>query len=99
MIRRVNHDAQRRLTTEPTALAAELAKAADLLSRLSVLAVDSRLFALAGVWDGDLHLGSLDTQHLVAALELRPALRLLVSYDKALVRAATAAGITVAQPS
>lgn len=99
VIRRVNHDSQRRLRVSRATLNQELATAAELLDRLGKVVIDTTLLTAAGGYDADPDLGSLDSLHLVAALELRPALTSFVTYDRALARSVTEAGLPLAQPS
>ncbi len=98
VIRRVNHDAQRRLRVKKSLLNKEMTTATELLERLEKLVVDEHIFAAAGAYDADPHLGSLDTIHLVSALDLGPALSAFITYDKVLSRAASEAGINAVQP-
>jgi predicted nucleic acid-binding protein len=97
-ITRANHDDQRRLRVRRAVLAAELAAAQDLLTRVSLVALDGELLQRAGAFDADPHLGSLDAIHLVAAGELMPSLTGFFTYDKRLLAAATAVGLPGAAP-
>ncbi|GAA1356223.1 PIN domain-containing protein [Streptomyces beijiangensis] len=76
----------------------ELEAAQEVLSGVGMLTVDLDLLVRAGAWVEDPHLGSLDSIHLCAALELGEALTEFVTYDKALARAAREAGLRVVQP-
>ncbi len=98
VIRRVNHDSQRRLLTPQATLDREMAAADDLLSRIGKIAVDESIFVAAGACDIDPCLGSLDAIHLVAAQELGPAITSFITYDKTLGRAAVQAGLNLISP-
>jgi predicted nucleic acid-binding protein len=84
---------------DPVVRDERLAAAARLLDRIDLLVVDRAVFTAAAVYDDDPHVGSLDAIHLVCAREVGDALTDFVTYDKTLARAATAAGLPLAQPA
>lgn len=97
-VRRACYNAQRQLTVDPDVLSERLAAAGKLLDRVNRVVVDGDTFVRAGMYADEPHLGSLDAIHLVCALEIGPELESFITYDRALARAATAAGLTVQQP-
>jgi predicted nucleic acid-binding protein len=99
VVRRSCHDPQRRLVVDPVIRDERLATAARLLDRIDLLVVDRAVFTAAAVYDDDPHVGSLDAIHLICAREIGDALTDFVTYDKTLARAATAAGLPLAQPA
>ncbi|NGN69305.1 type II toxin-antitoxin system VapC family toxin [Streptomyces sp. A7024] len=98
VVRKLAHDSQRRLSVEQQLLDDELAAGEEILAGVGMLVVDLDLLVRAGQWADDPHLGSLDSIHLAAALQLGPALSDFVTYDKALARAAAEAGLSVVRP-
>lgn len=77
---------------------AAVARAAAVLDRIGLLALDDPLLAAAGQLDGD-HLRSLDAIHLAAALAFDGEVRELVTYDRRMADHATALGLAVVAPS
>lgn len=74
------------------------AETESLIRFTSLHRLDRRLMAEAAALLPS-SLGSLDAIHLATALRLRSALGAFVTYDRALGRAATAAGLPLAMPS
>jgi uncharacterized protein len=96
-IRRNNHRDTGELI-DPTALAEELAEAADVLSAVAQVAVDSDILDRAGALTAPM-IRMLDAIHLVSAAEWDPSDVELVTYDRRLAAAATDAGMTVVAPA
>lgn len=96
VVRRNNHTEQGVLI-DAAALHRELAAAAAVLDALSQLVVDRDVLDRAGSLDAPM-IRTLDAIHLASAAELGPADIELVTYDRRLAAAATAAGLTVVAP-
>ena len=99
VVRRSCYDPQRRLAVDPVVRDERIATAARLLDRIDLVIVDRTIFTTAAAFDDDPHVGSLDAIHLVCAKEIGAALDSFVTYDKALARAAAAAGLPLEQPA
>lgn len=99
VVRRSCYNAQRHLAVDPTVRDQRLATAAALLDTLDLVVVDRSIFVAAAAFDDDPHVGSLDAIHLACAAQIGDALTGFVTYDKALARAASGAGLPVEQPS
>ena len=84
---------------DPAVRDERIATAARLLDRIDLVIVDRAVFTAAAAFDDDPHVGSLDAIHLSCARVIGGALDSFVTYDKALARAAAAAGLPLAQPS
>ena len=96
-IRRNNHRDTGELI-DPTALAEELAEAADVLAAVAQVAVDSDILDRAGALTAPM-ISTSDAIHLVSAAEWDPSYVELVTYDRRLAAAATDAGMTVVAPA
>jgi uncharacterized protein len=90
-VRRTLH----RLDTDPT----ELAVVADFLNDVATVRLGPEVFIKAGDIAPGSVLRSLDAIHIAAALQLGPACRYFVTYDKRLATAATTLGLPVASPA
>lgn len=99
VVRRSCYDSQRRPSVDSAVRDQRLATAASLLDRIDLVVVNRSVFLAAAAFDDDPHVGSLDAIHLASARELDDALESFVTYDKALARAAAAAGLPLEQPS
>jgi predicted nucleic acid-binding protein len=99
VVRRSCYDPQRCLVVDPVVRDERIATAARLLDRIDLVIVDRAVFTAAAAFDDDPHVGSLDAIHLVCAKEIGAALSSFVTYDKALARAAAAAGLPLEQPT
>ncbi|MFN4002195.1 type II toxin-antitoxin system VapC family toxin [Microcella sp.] len=75
-----------------------LPRAVDVLARVSLLAIDTRVLDTAARLSPPT-LRSLDAIHLASALELRDELTAFVAYDDRLLAAASALGMPVASPA
>ena len=96
-IRRNNHRENGELI-DPTALADELAEAAEVLAAVAQVAVDSDILDRAGALTAPM-IRTLDAIHLVSAAEWDPSDVELVTYDRRLAAAAADAGMTVIAPA
>jgi predicted nucleic acid-binding protein len=73
------------------------ARAERLIASSDILAIDARIFDLAGELDSS-SLRSLDAIHVAAALQLGTDLAGIVAYDDRLLAAAASLGIATASP-
>ncbi|MEU7896226.1 type II toxin-antitoxin system VapC family toxin [Nonomuraea sp. NPDC049152] len=99
VVRRSCYSDQRELTVDSTVLHDRLALTADLLDRVDLIAVNRDRLIKAATFTNDPFVGTLDAIHLVSAQLIQTALKAFITYDKALSRAATQAGLPVVQPT
>ena len=99
VVRRSCHNDQRKLTVDQSVLDERLELATRLLDRIDLVVVNRAVFLAAAAFADDPLVGSLDALHLAAARTVGPELSAFVTYDKALARAASAAGLPLEQPA